>query len=112
MIHNGPVYELELHRRVAANVRAEMARRGMTQRYVADLLGIAQQAVSARLRGKTPFTINEIGQLAQVFGLHPAVMLGGEGRYPDPSPGTRSSTDRALDYGSAVAASRRLVRVA
>ena len=46
------------------NVRAEMARRGVTQMTLARKIGLSQAAVSARLKGKTPFDINELVQIA------------------------------------------------
>jgi len=59
---------LPLHLKVAATVRAEMARAGLLQTDLAYALGLAQQAVSARLRGKTPFTLADIDALADLFG--------------------------------------------
>lgn len=47
-----------------ANVRGEMARRGVTQAQLAKVLGLSQAAVSARLRGETPFDINELARIA------------------------------------------------
>ena len=46
------------------NVRAEMAPRGVTQMTLARKIGLSQAAVSARLKGKTPFDINELVQIA------------------------------------------------
>lgn len=50
-----------------ANVRGEMARKGVTQVKLAHALGISQAAVSARLRGQTPFDINELAQIARLL---------------------------------------------
>jgi transcriptional regulator with XRE-family HTH domain len=47
-----------------ANVRAEMARRGVSQTALAKTLGMSQTAVSKRLRGTTPFDINELHAVA------------------------------------------------
>jgi transcriptional regulator with XRE-family HTH domain len=47
-----------------ANVRAEMVRRGISQTALASRLGMSQAAVSKRLRGETPFDINELAQIA------------------------------------------------
>ena len=45
---------------VAANVRAEAARRGMTQADVARAMGLSRMAVSDRYRGRTPWTLDEL----------------------------------------------------
>lgn len=68
---------------VAAEVRAHMARRRVTQVQLAEILGIKQVSVSERLRGKTPFRLEEIGVIAEAFGIHPAALLGGHS--PSPS---------------------------
>jgi transcriptional regulator with XRE-family HTH domain len=54
---------------VADNIRAEMARRHMSQTVVANLLGLSTQAVSRRLCGETPFRITEIQQIAELLGV-------------------------------------------
>lgn len=50
-----------------ANVRGEMARRRVTQARLSSALGISQAAVSKRLRGETPFDINELALIARVL---------------------------------------------
>jgi len=50
-----------------ANVRGAMARRGITQVQMATLLGVSQPAVSARLRGETPFDVNELARVAKAL---------------------------------------------
>lgn len=50
-----------------ANVRAEMARCGVTQMTLARKIGISQPAISARIKGRTPFDINELVQIAAVL---------------------------------------------
>ena len=60
-----------------ANVRAEMARQGVTQMVLARKIGISQAAVSARLRGTTPFDINELTAIAAVLGVPLATLLDG-----------------------------------
>lgn len=53
--------------RVAAEVRAEMARQRASQRKVAGILGISQPQVSARLRGEIAFNTTELEKLALAF---------------------------------------------
>lgn len=47
-----------------ANVRAEMARKKISQAALADHMGLSQAAISARLNGRTPFDINELAAIA------------------------------------------------
>lgn len=55
--------------RVAAGaVRLESARRGLSQQQLAIELGLSRTAVSARFRERVPWTLDEIGRLAQLFG--------------------------------------------
>lgn len=60
---------------VAANIRAEMARRRATQGALAAALGVTQQAVSRRLRGDVEFTVTELQIVAETLGVDPARLL-------------------------------------
>lgn len=60
-----------------ANVRAEMARRGISQSAIGQLLGISQASVSSRLRGATPFNINELVAIAAYLDVPLAVLTEG-----------------------------------
>lgn len=60
---------------VAANVRAECARRGWHQGIVAEHMGMVRNAVSDRARGRTPWTLDEVERLAVLFGLEVADLL-------------------------------------
>jgi len=60
---------------VGANVRAEMARRRITQDRVADLLGISQPQVSKRLNGDIAFDVVELDKLADLLGIPAATLL-------------------------------------
>lgn len=62
---------------VAGNVRALMARRGVNQQRIAQVLGLSQTAVSKRLRGVTPWDVNEMGTLADAFGVPITALLEG-----------------------------------
>jgi hypothetical protein len=61
--------------RVAATVRAEMARCRLPQVKVADALGISQAAVSRRLVGVVPFTVGELSTLADLLGLNLGLLV-------------------------------------
>lgn len=51
--------------RVAANVRAELARQRITQTQLAAALRIAQSAVSRRLLGSVAFSLGELIEVAR-----------------------------------------------
>jgi transcriptional regulator with XRE-family HTH domain len=50
---------------IGANVRAEMARRGVPQIVIARVIGRAQQQVSERLNGRIDFGATELLQIAR-----------------------------------------------
>ena len=52
-----------------ANIRAEMARRKVSQTTIADHLGLSQTSVSARIAGRVAFDINEIHAIAALLGV-------------------------------------------
>lgn len=60
-----------------ANVRAEMARRGVSQTTLAAVLGVTQPQVSARLRGIVPFNVNELHAVAAFLDVSVGDLLDG-----------------------------------
>ena len=58
-----------------ANVRAEMARRGVSQTTLAENIGMSQAQVSKRLRGVIAFDINELHTVAAVLDVPLATLL-------------------------------------
>lgn len=52
-----------------ANVRAEMARKKVSQTELATHLGLSQTSVSARLGGRIAFDINELHAIASFLGV-------------------------------------------
>ena len=60
--HGAEIATIGLHRVVAANIRAEMARQGAKQDRLVAALNKSQQLISNRLAGKTPFTIIRLTQ--------------------------------------------------
>ena len=60
---------------VASNVRAELARRRISQTRLAHLLKMSQPAVSKRLSGITPIDINDLFGIADALGVAPADLL-------------------------------------
>lgn len=49
---------------VGANIRAEMARRGVAQMTLAAAVGVSQSGLSKRLRGHTPLGVDELLRIA------------------------------------------------
>lgn len=104
-MHNASMYGLamttaiitehgdHLSRIVASNVRAEMARYHVTQQRIAAELGIKQQNVSDRLRGRTPFTLDEVGLIAPLFDMSAAELIAGIRAGGTPPPVLRPRRD-------------------
>ena len=61
---------------VGSEVRAWMARRGVRQRHLAEVLEIPQSSVSIRLNGRHPFTLEELAIIATAFDISIAELLG------------------------------------
>ena len=62
-------------KRVSANLRAEVARQCIPQAILADALALSQPAVSRRLLGRTPLTVDELVRCADILGVTPADLL-------------------------------------
>lgn len=63
---------------VAANVRAEIARRRIRQVDVAASLGMSQQALSRRLTGEVAFDVGELHEVAALLETTAAALLAPE----------------------------------
>lgn len=70
---------------VAANVRAEMARRNIAQRALADKIGISHASIYRRLRGDVAFDIAELGAIAEVLAIDVRVLLPEPADVPAPA---------------------------
>ena len=60
---------------VAATVREVLKSRGLSQQEAAPIFGLSQQALSDRLRGRTPFTLVDLDRLADHLGITVAELL-------------------------------------
>jgi transcriptional regulator with XRE-family HTH domain len=58
-----------LSQSIATNIKAEMARRDVTQASLAGKLGVSQQFISRRLSGKVPLSVDELGDIAAAIGV-------------------------------------------
>lgn len=70
-----PLAERPLSQRVAATVRAEMARLDISQHDLAIALGVTQQAVSLKIKGKRPLSVDELDVVAPLFGMTAAELV-------------------------------------
>lgn len=66
---------MSLNRSIAAAVREQMARHGLTQLQAAAAVGLSQQALSDRLTGQTRFTDADLERLGHLFGIDPRELL-------------------------------------
>ena len=79
---------MEITHSAAAAVRAELARRGLTQTDAAVTLGLSQPAFSRRLVGHVDFSVTEVVALAKWFGIPASTLL-------DEAPAAALPTQRA-----------------
>lgn len=67
----------EIAAAVAANVRAERARRRMTQQELADASGLSRSAVSKLEEGRRGVGLDDAAALCRAFGVSLVVLLHG-----------------------------------
>lgn len=75
-----------LRSRIAANVRAEVARRRIPIAQIVELFGIGRSNIGRRLNGHTPFYAHEIVMLAQLMDVPAASLLACDMRINDRVP--------------------------
>lgn len=56
-------------------VKAECGRRGVSQRRLSLAMGLSQQSISERWRGRVPWTLDEVERLETVLGLARGALL-------------------------------------
>lgn len=99
---------------VAASVRAFIARAGVSKSAVARATGFTQSTFSRRANGQEPFNIDELGTLADYFGVDVVDLIVGDAnkippnakKAPTPKGGGQSYTPpdsnrEPTDYGLA-----------
>lgn len=77
---------LELSQIVSGNVRAEMARRRVTQKELSEALGLAQTQISKRLNGRSEWRVNDLPPIAEALGVSIDVLIYGGGYENTPAP--------------------------
>lgn len=60
---------------VGREIKAWLVRRGLNQSDLADELGLVQSGVSNRLRGRTPFTLDQLIRIAGLLEISLAELL-------------------------------------
>ena len=60
----------------AANLRAALARRKMTNTEMASRLGVSEMWVSRRVNAKQPIRVTDLARMAAVLGMRPVDLLG------------------------------------
>lgn len=60
---------------VAGTIRAETARRQMSQRELAEKLGMSKSGLNRRVAGVQPWDLDELDKLANLFGMAPRDLL-------------------------------------
>ena len=78
---------------VSRAVRVLMAEHEVNQTALALVLGVTQTQVSARLRGKAHWSLDDLARLAAYFGVSVAELVGGSGGFVPPGGGERARRD-------------------
>ena len=101
---------------VSQEVRAWAGRLGLRQRHLAEILGISQAQVSARLRGQVSWNLDELDLLATAFGVQPGEFMATPPRgIPAGASGVLprlDSNQQPAGYGRRVTAPRPVTRAA
>jgi len=63
--------------RVAANVRAELARKGMSVVDLAEELGVRYDILRRRTAGTVPFRVQELIEIGRCIGVYPSAFFNG-----------------------------------
>jgi hypothetical protein len=63
--------------RVAANVRAELARQGMSVVDLAEALGVRYDILQRRTSGTVAFRVQELIEIGRMIGVYPSVFFNG-----------------------------------
>jgi hypothetical protein len=73
----GAAVDLDLKDRVRLVARMLLAMHPMTQLELGRQLGLPATPIRNRLQGRTPFTVDEIGRMTEIFGVSPEVFFAG-----------------------------------
>ena len=94
-----------LGQRMAAELRAEMARQGVSRRQLADRIGESHVTVGRWVKGETPVSLDALDSMCRALGLTIADLLDAVERNGGyelmPSPRSRSAAAGGADTGIA-----------
>ncbi|XCB29626.1 helix-turn-helix transcriptional regulator [Arcanobacterium hippocoleae] len=82
---------------VAENIRVEAARRSMNQSDIARKLGLKPATISLRWNGRRSWPIEDIGRIADVFGIEPWQLSVPSNYNPDTRNGTQPKPSAVPD---------------
>ncbi len=85
-------FQLEANLKVSGEIRAWLARRGLRQAWLSDVLGLSQSVVSKRLRGQLSFTAPELLMIASALDISLGELLGGIVNERNPQPVAEGSS--------------------
>ncbi|MGO2069870.1 helix-turn-helix domain-containing protein [Glutamicibacter arilaitensis] len=91
-----PINRTPINRTAGLEVKAWLARRGMTQGHLAEALGVSQGAVSQRILGKVSFSIDELLIVSGLLNVTLGQLLGEEilnEKGPDPRNADRGQNE-------------------
>lgn len=60
---------------MTSEIKAELARKGMTQRVLAKHLGISQNSLSKKINGTTQFKLEEAQKIVIILGINPSIFF-------------------------------------
>jgi len=60
---------MELHKKQNASIRMLLAKYGVSQNQLSQILGITPTTVSSKLNVLTPWTVNELKKMADYFSV-------------------------------------------
>jgi len=66
----------DIDARVVTCIRIELARRNLRAPALGDILDLASASVSRRMAGQTPFSVAELGRIAEAWSIPISRLLG------------------------------------
>ena len=61
--------------RLTAEIKAELARRGITQGALAKQIGVSENSLSRKINGKVQFKLEEAQKLVDILEIEPSIFF-------------------------------------
>ena len=74
--------EYDLQEIVTRNIKVALALRGLNQKDLANVLGIATSSLSQKFTGRNRWNLEDISKAARFFNVEPAALVAGHGFEP------------------------------